>query len=288
MTRHNSKYLIASGFVLMLALMVALAAVGLTRMVAINQHMELIAQKHNVKIDLLLSMRNIVRERSLSMYAMYHMDDPFQREEEFTRFTSMAGEFIQLREQLTLIGLDEKEQGFLEKILALIRKTQPMQVSLVDKIIREDLAGVKEEMHQKDLPLERQILLYFDEVTDHERQATRKAVALASQEYQQALEMLLLLGFSVVVCGVLIAWYVIHRTRLIEGALAREKEHAEITLHSVGDAVIAADAQGKVSYLNPAAEQMTGWRSEEARGQPLRKIYHIITVVSQRYSNRFN
>ena len=111
MTRHNSRYLIASGFVLMLALMVALAAVGLTRMAAINQHMELIAHKHNVKIDLLLSMRNIVRERSLSMYAMYHMDDAFQREDEFTRFTDMAGEFIQLREQLTLIGLDEKEHA---------------------------------------------------------------------------------------------------------------------------------------------------------------------------------
>ena len=282
MTRHNSRYLIASGFVLMLALMVALAAVGLTRMAAINQHMELIAHKHNVKIDLLLSMRNIVRERSLSMYAMYHMDDAFQREDEFTRFTDMAGEFIRLREQLVQTGLDRQEQDGLEKILALIRRTQPMQVSLVDKIIREDLAGVKEEMHQKDLPLERQILMYFDEVTDHERQATREAVALASQEYQQALKMLLLLGFSVIVCGVLIAWYVIYRTRLIESALAQEKEHAEITLHSVGEAVIAADAQGKVSYLNPAAEQMTGWRSEEARGHPLSKIYRIINETTRK------
>ena len=282
MTRHNSRYFIASGFVLVLALMTTLAGVALTRMAAINHHMELIAHKHNAKIDLLLSMRNIVRERSLSMYAMYLMDDAFQREDEFTRFTDMAGEFIRLREQLVQTGLDRQEQDVLKKILELIRTTQPLQVNLVDKIIHEDLAGVREEMHRKDLPLERQILSHFDEMVNHGRQASQAAVALASREYRQALTMMLLLGFSVIACGVLIAWYVIHRTRLIESALAQEKEHAEITLHSVGEAVIAADAQGKVSYLNPAAEQMTGWRSEEARGHPLSKIYRIINETTRK------
>ncbi|MCR4331720.1 MAG: EAL domain-containing protein, partial [Sulfuricaulis sp.] len=199
-----------------------------------------------------------------------------------TRFTDMAGEFIHLREQLALTGLDRQEQDTLEKILDLIRTTQPLQVNLVDKILHEDLVGVREEMHQKDLPLERQILSHFDGMVNHGRQASQAAVALASREYRQALTMMLLLGFSVIACGVLIAWYVIYRTRLIESALAQEKEHAEITLHSVGDAVIAADAQGKVSYLNPAAEQMTGWRSEEARGHPLSKIYHIINETTRK------
>ncbi len=276
MVRHNSKYIIALGFLLVLALLIALAAVGLTRMAAINHHMELIAHKHNAKIDLLQSMRNIVRERSLSMYAMLHTDDPFKREEEFTRFTDMAGEFIHLREQLVSTGLDEKDQEIFEGILALIRKTQPLQASLADKIIREDLTGVREEIDKKDLPLERQILFYFDKMIEEERQETREAVALASQEYRQALTIMALLVFSAIVFGALIAWYVIYRIRLIEAALAREKEQAEVTLYSVGDAVVTADELGSVVYLNLVAEQLTGWRKEEARGQPLRNIYHIV------------
>src|SRR3989344_5706548 len=282
MFRQNSKHIIALGFLLVLALLIALAAVGLTRMAAINHHMELISHKHNARIDLLQSMRNIVRERSLSMYAMLHTDDPFRRDEEFTRFTDMVGQFIHLREQLVRTGLDGKGQEVFEKILALIRKTQPLQVSLVDKIIREDLAGVREEINLKDLPLERQILSYFDEMIEEERQEAREAVALASREYQQALTIMTLLVFSALVFGALIAWYVIYRIRLIEGALAREKEQAEVTLHSVGDAVVTADELGNVTYLNPVAEQLTGWRKEEALGQSLRRVYYIVNEITRR------
>jgi uncharacterized membrane protein len=66
MIRHNSRYLIISGFVLMLALMVALAAVGLTRMAAIHHHLDVITGKYNAKTDIIFSMRHIVRERALS------------------------------------------------------------------------------------------------------------------------------------------------------------------------------------------------------------------------------
>ena len=43
--------------------------------------------------------------------------------------------------------------------------------------------------------------------------------------------------------------------------LAAEKEKAQVTLQSIGDAVITADADGRIEYLNPVAEQLTGWES---------------------------
>ena len=51
MFKYKSKYLIASGFVLVLALMIALAAVGLTRMDTIHHHLQVITEKYNVKTD---------------------------------------------------------------------------------------------------------------------------------------------------------------------------------------------------------------------------------------------
>ncbi|MEM8445533.1 PAS domain-containing protein, partial [Morganella morganii] len=45
----------------------------------------------------------------------------------------------------------------------------------------------------------------------------------------------------------------------VENALDAERERAQITLASIGDGVITADTQGGISYLNPAAEQMTNW-----------------------------
>ncbi|MBI3778404.1 MAG: EAL domain-containing protein [Gammaproteobacteria bacterium] len=282
MFRHKSKYLIASGFILMLILMIALAGVGLTRMAAIHHHLDVITEKYNTKTDIIFSMRHIVRERALSTYAMFIMDNPFQREEEYHRFTNMAGEFIQLRDLLIQLGLSEKERNALNEVLERVREYQPLHMRLVDRITHEQTDGIREEILNHDLLRQREMLDRLDRMVDMEREESRAAAMQASSEYRSAYLAMIFLTVAAMVFGVLIAWYVIHRTRLIETALAQEKEHAEITLHSVGDAVIAADEEGKVSYLNPAAEQMTGWRSDEARGQPLRNIYSIINGVTRK------
>ncbi len=65
------------------------------------------------------------------------------------------------------------------------------------------------------------------------------------------------------------------RTRA-EQALFAEKERAEVTLHSIGDAVITTDREGIVDYLNPVAEAMTGWSSADAKGNPLDQVFRII------------
>ena len=60
-----------------------------------------------------------------------------------------------------------------------------------------------------------------------------------------------------------------------EEALFAEKERAQVTLHSIGDAVITTDEFGRVEYLNPVAEQLVGWPLAEAGGRPLDEIFKI-------------
>jgi diguanylate cyclase (GGDEF)-like protein/PAS domain S-box-containing protein len=62
----------------------------------------------------------------------------------------------------------------------------------------------------------------------------------------------------------------------IENLLLEEKERALVTLHSIGDAVISTDSEGRVEYLNPVAEKLTEYSVDEARGQPLERVFHII------------
>ncbi len=59
-------------------------------------------------------------------------------------------------------------------------------------------------------------------------------------------------------------------------SLAEEKQRAEVTLRSIGDAVITTDARGNVDYMNPVAETMTGCALAEARGQPLVAAVRLI------------
>jgi PAS domain S-box-containing protein len=58
--------------------------------------------------------------------------------------------------------------------------------------------------------------------------------------------------------------------------LARQREWFQVTLSSIGDAVITTDLEGAVTFLNPAAEAMTGWKDEEAIGRPLTEVFKII------------
>jgi diguanylate cyclase (GGDEF)-like protein/PAS domain S-box-containing protein len=61
--------------------------------------------------------------------------------------------------------------------------------------------------------------------------------------------------------------------KLYEEALFREKESAQITLQSIGDGVITTDAVSTIDYINPVAEQLTGWRLEDAMGRPVEEIF---------------
>ncbi len=64
--------------------------------------------------------------------------------------------------------------------------------------------------------------------------------------------------------------------RVAEEALFEEKERAQVTLNSIGDAVLTTDLSGNVTYLNLVGEAMTGWSRAEALGRPLAEVFRII------------
>lgn len=66
-----------------------------------------------------------------------------------------------------------------------------------------------------------------------------------------------------------------------EAAVWLEKERAQITLESIGDAVITTDVSGTIDYLNPTAETLTGWQTSEAAGLPLEKVFRIVKEETQ-------
>jgi diguanylate cyclase (GGDEF)-like protein/PAS domain S-box-containing protein len=61
--------------------------------------------------------------------------------------------------------------------------------------------------------------------------------------------------------------------KIYEEALFKEKESAQITLQSIGDGVVTTDADCHVEYLNPVAEELTGWKLEEAAGRKIDDVF---------------
>ena len=57
-----------------------------------------------------------------------------------------------------------------------------------------------------------------------------------------------------------------------ETAVFQAKERAQVTLQSIGDAVITTDSEGRIDYMNPVAESLTGWENREAQGQLIGEV----------------
>ena len=73
----------------------------------------------------------------------------------------------------------------------------------------------------------------------------------------------------------------IEERQRLEESLFAEKELAQVTLQSIGDAVITTDAQGNVRYFNPIAERLTGWRADEVQGVPFSTVFLIVDQVTR-------
>jgi diguanylate cyclase (GGDEF)-like protein/PAS domain S-box-containing protein len=66
-----------------------------------------------------------------------------------------------------------------------------------------------------------------------------------------------------------------------EEALHFEQQRADITLNSIGDAVLSSDLRNRVTYLNPVAERMTGWSRQDAFGRPLVDVFRIVDATTR-------
>ena len=60
-----------------------------------------------------------------------------------------------------------------------------------------------------------------------------------------------------------------------ETALRRREQYLAVTLNSIGEAVIATDAEGRVTQMNDEAERLTGWRRGEASGRALPEVFQV-------------
>jgi PAS domain S-box-containing protein len=82
--------------------------------------------------------------------------------------------------------------------------------------------------------------------------------------------------------GVFLIALVVYLARRHEAKLRRTEGELAATLHSIGDAVIATDLDGSIRFMNPVAEQLTGWSERSARGMPLDAVCHIVGEPGER------
>ncbi|HXN72570.1 MAG TPA: EAL domain-containing protein [Candidatus Acidoferrales bacterium] len=117
-----------------------------------------------------------------------------------------------------------------------------------------------------------QVPLVVFTVSDDESLAAR-ALQVGAQDY--------LIKGQIDTRGLLRAMRHAVERKSMEEALFVEKELAEVTLNSIGDAVACTDIAGNITFLNLVAETMTGWPREEVAGRPMAEVLRILDAASR-------
>jgi len=113
--RNTPDYALGLGFAAILVLMLFLTAVGLVQLEASQKRLEGIVGDHLAKVSLATRMYTSARERTISLQQLTILSDPFERDEQWIRFLSKAGEFVQAREALLALPLTAEEEVLLKR-----------------------------------------------------------------------------------------------------------------------------------------------------------------------------
>lgn len=275
--RSSSSVLFLFGaFALIWLLMAGLGLIGLYALQANNQRMEKIVREHNVKIALVMDLRSINRERALIVHKMILSHDPFERDALMLGFRELASSYVRQRDKLLALPFMPEEQ----KAFQAAQEKTKASTRLMEAVVALALEGRDKEaeliLTSQAIPAQNLVQVDFSTFLDYQNQSSETAVRHARDAYQRAYWGSGLLGGAALILGLIVSVGVIRRTAKVERALAREKERAEVTLHSIGEAVITTDAQGRIDRLNEMAERLTGWTNAEAAGLSVEEVYRVV------------
>jgi diguanylate cyclase (GGDEF)-like protein/PAS domain S-box-containing protein len=152
----------------------------------------------------------------------------------------------------------------------------PLQREAVTLIIAGKYDQAKTLLAEQVLPIQHKVLATLAQLEAKQDAAIESTSKEAVTTYKRARVQIIILGGIATLLGILITLFTIHHSRINARQLFREKERAQVTLHSIGDGVITADAYGNIEYMNPVAEQLTGRRSGSVEGKALLDIFHVV------------
>ncbi|NNF96168.1 MAG: GHKL domain-containing protein, partial [Halobacteria archaeon] len=216
---YSSRRIIIAGFGLVLLLLLFMMATGLRNMSMINESVSDIAHVRNVKIDLVSKMRNIARERSLSLYHMVMSRDAFVTDDEKIKMSFLAGQFIAARDQLLSFQMESEEKQMIDTALELAYSSTRIQRQVIGFMEMEQYSVARSMLVEDAIPAQNRLLTQYDAVLDLQQKLAKQTANAAEATYETSYITMLLIGVVLTTIAMVIAIFVAMRTTNIEQKL---------------------------------------------------------------------
>jgi len=281
--KSESIYILASGFGFLILLLTFFAYSSYQQTLISYSAVEG-SSRASDKMEIIVKLIETARTRTRLTLQMSYEEDPFIKDSISMKLDVHATEFSVLREQLANYQLNNEELSILHNINKAAKDTLTRQRKAAELALSDNLTIIAQSqiMMVTDVYSRQSIIIdNFMKLLNYQKNLIFNSRESASTQFKHARKLQLTLFISIFLLALFVAAYIIRRSSKIEGELFFEKEKAQITLKSIGDAVITTDENGRVDYLNPVAEKITGYITHEVIGKPITQIFKAYDEINQ-------
>lgn len=276
MKRPSILVPVIAGFGVILLLLLSVTTIGVTHIGLISDRLTSIVSERNQKAEFAATMHGLHESRFQSLLLAASQPDPFLRDEEIMHFSRMARDFIQVRDRFLALPLDNDELLLWNKVRGEVRQVEEKADQIMALIQGDALSEARLRINQELSLHQQRMMAGWDQLLDLQRAKNQSALREARTARERARNLSIALSAVAMLVGVIITVFVVRLSRRMEKDLFEEKERAQVTLRAIGDGVIRFNAEMRVGYLNPMAENMLGITAREARDKPFKDILNLL------------
>ncbi|MBF0266455.1 MAG: MCP four helix bundle domain-containing protein [Gammaproteobacteria bacterium] len=222
----SSKKIISFGFLLMWFLLTLITIIGLQNMSSINDDLNNIVHKTNVKTEIVNGIKSLSGERFVILYHMGLDPDPFTIDELKAKMFFKASVFLELQDKLFNTQLSSEEKLKIEQTFQQAYKTNKVQQQYI-AMLEEEPESSTQFLMEKIIPQQNKLLQMYNDIVEYEYSLADKAAEQAENSYRFSIIMMLSLGVVISLLGLMISVYMIKKIGKAESLLVQHQENLQ-------------------------------------------------------------
>lgn len=224
--KKSNRFLII-GFSTVLFLLVVVAINSLVYLYGLNKDLETIVSVNNVKTDLLLTMKDAMRLRQLSIRDMMLSEDQFDIEQAWYEHREAASLFMVARDRLTELGMPEDEEKIYNTMLDRTKKGGAVQMEMVRIILDEENREDIDKIISQALDSQIQAFNEMEKLITLQKTNANHTLNTAKKNYQVVTISTLILGIFALFTGTIVTTFVLRRNKIQMQLIKDYQDHLE-------------------------------------------------------------
>jgi diguanylate cyclase (GGDEF)-like protein/PAS domain S-box-containing protein len=249
---------------------------GWSRADAASRRVQELAEAQTRKLEAVSALFQANGQRAIQVDQLVAAETPDARERAQSAYAAAREEFSQALGALKALPLAPGERPAREAVLAAAAQARAVGERIAELVSRGERALAAEHNLTQAVLADARLQETLYVLLEANRERHGQALTQAARGVREGALLVAAGSLLALLAGALAAWLVVRAARRAAGRLAREKELAEVTLHSITDGVITTDEAGRIEYMNPVAEQYLGWPAREARGRQLGEVCRLV------------